>query len=254
MKLLLFDLDGTLLHHDKTLSERTIKTLERCREQGYILGIATARGEYSIGQFVDAFKPQVIISNSGAQVRAYGEKVYTASFPISETRRILGLIKEICGDNNIMVDTDGREYRNFIYTGDRLGWDWGEIVIDDFSDFNVEALKICTEIPDPEVAQRMINAIPEYYCGRYSDGFWHEIGKKEVTKAYGVEKLCETGLFSLSDITAFGDEFTDIGMLKLCGTGVAMGNAIPETKEAADIVIGTNEEDGVAEYLETLLV
>ena len=39
-------------------------------------------------------------------------------------------------------------------------------------------------------------------------------------------------------------------MIKLCGTGVAMGNALPEVKAAADIVIGTNNEDGIAEYLE----
>ena len=39
-------------------------------------------------------------------------------------------------------------------------------------------------------------------------------------------------------------------MLKLCGTGVAMGNAIDSVKEAADIVIGSNDEDGIAKYLE----
>ena len=39
-------------------------------------------------------------------------------------------------------------------------------------------------------------------------------------------------------------------MLKLCGLGIAMGNAIDEVKEAADRVIGDNEEDGIAEFLE----
>ena len=53
-------------------------------------------------------------------------------------------------------------------------------------------------------------------------------------------------------MAAFGDDLVDIGMIKLCGTGVAMGNALPEVKEVADIVIGTNNEDGIAEYLEGL--
>ena len=45
-----------------------------------------------------------------------------------------------------------------------------------------------------------------------------------------------------------------IGMLKLCGTGVAMGNSIAVVKEAADIVIGSNDEDGIAKYLEQFVL
>ena len=48
---------------------------------------------------------------------------------------------------------------------------------------------------------------------------------------------------------AFGDDLADIGMLKMCGLGVAMGNAVDEAKAAADIVIGTNDEDGIAYFL-----
>ena len=48
----------------------------------------------------------------------------------------------------------------------------------------------------------------------------------------------------------FGDDYADIGMLELCGTGVAMGNAIDEVKESADIVIGSNDEDGIADFIE----
>ena len=51
------------------------------------------------------------------------------------------------------------------------------------------------------------------------------------------------------EMIAFGDDYADIGMLKLCGKGIAMGNAIDEVKEKADLVIGSNDEDGIAEYL-----
>ena len=56
----------------------------------------------------------------------------------------------------------------------------------------------------------------------------------------------------MQNVTAFGDDGPDIGMLRLCGTGVAMGNAIDAVKEAADIVIGSNDEDGIGEYLENM--
>lgn len=54
----------------------------------------------------------------------------------------------------------------------------------------------------------------------------------------------------IEDITAFGDDYADIGMLQMCGTGIAMGNAIDEVKQEADLVIGSNDKDGIAEYLE----
>ena len=44
-RILIFDLDGTLLRNDKTLSEYTLKTLSKCKEQGYLIGISTSRGE-----------------------------------------------------------------------------------------------------------------------------------------------------------------------------------------------------------------
>ena len=54
---------------------------------------------------------------------------------------------------------------------------------------------------------------------------------------------------SIDSIIVFGDDYADIGMLELCGIGVAMGNAIDEVKERADIVIGSNDEDGIPEIL-----
>lgn len=47
MKLLLFDLDGTLLRSDKTISERIIKALDKCREQGILIGISTSRAVHN---------------------------------------------------------------------------------------------------------------------------------------------------------------------------------------------------------------
>ncbi len=50
------------------------------------------------------------------------------------------------------------------------------------------------------------------------------------------------------------DDAPDIGMLRLCGLGDSMGNAIPAAKAAADVVIVTNDEDGIAEWLESTLL
>mgnify|MGYP002638942974 CR=1 FL=1 len=74
--------------------------------------------------------------------------------------------------------------------------------------------------------------------------------EQNVTKENAIMKITEVCGFSTDSIIAFGDDYADIGMLELCGTGVAMGNAIDEVKERADIVIGSNDEEGIADFIE----
>ena len=88
---------------------------------------------------------------------------------------------------------------------------------------------------------------------RFSDGFWYKITKKGATKESAIKMICDKCGIELSNVIAFGDDYADIAMLRVSGLGIAMGNAIKEVKEAADIVIGSNDEDGIAVYLESCL-
>ena len=54
----------------------------------------------------------------------------------------------------------------------------------------------------------------------------------------------------MPEVVAFGDDLNDVDMLRGCGTGVAMANALDEVKLAADEVCGGNDEDGVAKWIE----
>ena len=83
----------------------------------------------------------------------------------------------------------------------------------------------------------------------FSDGYWYKFTKKTATKEKAILEICSACGIKAEEIIAFGDDYADIGMLKLCGKGIAMGNAIKEVKEEADWVIGSNDEDGIAEYL-----
>ena len=61
--------------------------------------------------------------------------------------------------------------------------------------------------------------------------------------------------FSIStdEIIAFGDDYSDIGILKISGVGIAMGNTIEDVKQISDVVIGSNDDNGIAEYLNHLI-
>ncbi len=60
--------------------------------------------------------------------------------------------------------------------------------------------------------------------------------------------MLQTGI-QANEMIAFGDDFVDMEMLKVCGTGVAMANAVDEVKAQADFVIGDNDSDAIADFL-----
>ena len=67
-KILLFDLDGTLLNSQKCISEMTARSIAQCKEKGLKIGVCTSRSEINSLVFLDKIKPDVIVSSGGALV------------------------------------------------------------------------------------------------------------------------------------------------------------------------------------------
>ena len=232
-KLLLFDLDGTLLQSDKTISTRTLSALKKCRENDILIGVSTSRSEQNSLVFLNELMPDILISSGGALVKYKTEYIYRAEFSEEET-----------------IDTIDAHYWNYKIDPKKLDKSWGDSIYTDFSDFNECSLKMCVEIFNQDKADKLTRSLSDCDCIRFSDGFWYKFTKKNVTKENAIMKITEVCGFSTDSIIAFGDDYADIGMLELCGTGVAMGNAIDEVKERADIVIGSNDEEGIADFIE----
>ena len=112
-------------------------------------------------------------------------------------------------------------------------------------------MKMCIQSLDKEKIEKVVSVIglDEIDYLPFSDIPWYKLSKKAATKEKAIEELCRHMNITSSEIAAFGDDFNDIGMLKLCGKGIAMQNAIEEVKNAADEVCETNENDGVAKYI-----
>ena len=255
MKLMLFDLDGTLLRSDKTISERTIKALSKCREQGILIGISTSRAEHNCITFLPNLTPDVFIASGGAVVKYRGNYIYTAEFSVKETQSMIACARNICGvDCEITIDTLDAHYWNYKVDPNKVDATWGETIYTDFIDYSEKALKFCVKIFDDSLADRLAAYLPNCDCLRFSESAWYKFTKKEATKESAIQKVCKYCGIDLKDVIAFGDDAPDIGMIKLCGTGVAMGNAIDCVKEVADIVIGSNDEEGIANYLEAFII
>lgn len=72
---------------------------------------------------------------------------------------------------------------------------------------------------------------------------------KKASKGYAAIKASEYFMIPLTQMIAFGDDTSDIDMIKLVGNGVAMGNSSPSLKEIADYITDTNDNDGIASWL-----
>lgn len=80
-----------------------------------------------------------------------------------------------------------------------------------------------------------------------------QIMSKQASKENAISTLCQMGGISLEKVVAFGDDFNDLGLFRLCGHSVAMGNAVLQLKEMATLVTDTNDNDGVAKILENYI-
>lgn len=87
-KLLLFDLDGTLLQSDKSISKSTMYELENCRKHGVMIGISTSRSEKNCIRFIEELNPDVVISCAGALVKYRDEYIYKAEISKAVTKKL----------------------------------------------------------------------------------------------------------------------------------------------------------------------
>ena len=254
-KLLLFDLDGTLLQTDKTISDKTMNALQKCRELGVMIGVSTSRSVQNSMFYISKLSPNIIIASGGAVVKNNDEYIYTAEFTNDETRNMIATARKICGANcEITIDTLKEHFWNYKIDPNNIDANWGDSIYTYYSEFDKKALKMCVEIFDKEKANELAKCLRDCDCVKFSDGEWYKFTKKEATKENAILRMCQALSITVEDIIAFGDDYVDIGMLKLCSVGVAMGNAIDEVKSVADVVIGGNDEDGIAEYLEESLI
>ena len=249
IKAIITDLDGTLLRSDKTISERTLETLAKCKKLGIIIGAATARSENSAKGYLDLFKPDIIISNGGALARCFGEIVYKSMLDPGTVSGIIKLCKKFQPDGDITVETDEGYFWNY-KEKPPTGSDFDYAIYSDFSDFERPAYKITAILEDPEVMYKIANKFPSCSCLAFTGEVWRRFANKDAGKVSAIKKISEHLGISSESIAAFGDDYNDVEMLEYCGIGIAMGNAVSEAKQAADFICGTNDNDGLAEFIE----
>ena len=104
-----------------------------------------------------------------------------------------------------------------------------------------------------DIKEDVLNAVDDDTYFSVSENWIYQIMAKNDTKWNAVQEVLDTYGFLKDEALYFGDDNDDVESIKNIGTGIAMGNAIERVKENADIVIDTNDNDGVAKYLKEIL-
>ena len=252
ISIILSDLDGTLFRNDKSISDYTKQIIRQAQAKGLLFGICTARAKVNAVKFLEGIEPDILITNGGGIVYYRDKKIYNCEFSVEEIRRLIAAAFEVFG-KDVIISADNE---NSLYSNSReeLGdkcWTYN-----DFSDFRETCMKMCIESLDKEKVEKVVSVIglDQIDYLPFSDIPWYKLSKKAATKEKAIEELCRHLNITSSQIAAFGDDFNDIGMLTLCGKGIAMENAIEEVKQAAGQVCASNENDGVAKWIKENLL
>ncbi len=269
IKIIAFDLDGTLLNRESRLSERTIEVLNRAAEAGYILVPATGRVFTALPKDLPSIEARYAVTSNGACVVRLpgGEKLFESLIRWEALEPAVSVLMDdavICeiffGGNGYIAESgleklpyfvrDERR-REYVRTTRRPVADL-EALMREHRD---ELENIMLLFADLEVKQAYYNYLSSLrdLSVVFSQSFSLEIGGGDTSKANGLREIAELYGLGLENILCFGDSTNDIAMLRACGVSAAMGNAIPEVKAASDITAPPNSEDGLAAVVEELL-
>lgn len=264
--LIALDLDGTLLTDDKKISSNTKKVIHEAREQGHIVMIATGRPFRSSEMYYNELLLDTPIVNfNGAFVhhpKNHSWGIYHSPLEISIVKEIVEALNSFTF-HNIIAEVKDDIYLHyhdeklmeiFLKLGGRPNFTTG-----DLREFLTDSPTSMLIHTDEEHLKQIRNHLNEVHAEvvdhRSWAAPWHivEVVKSGLNKAVGVKHACDYYQIPWERVIAFGDEDNDLELLEFAGKGIAMKNGIDKVKNIANEVTLSNEEDGVAVYLNEVL-
>ncbi len=260
------DLDGTLLRSDMSISDESAEALNRLIEGGVLFTFATARSFSSAAPLLKKLHlscPAVTFNGVFVIDPKTGEHIIENIF----TPKSLDIAREYFVSNGmaplVYSYIDGRERVSFLR--DRLDEVRGYVEprikdkrlrpVSSYSElFEGRVFYFTLLDPKQDIAEmyEVFSRENGFSTSMMHDTYnksqiWFEIFSKNASKASAILQVLE--LTRADRLVCFGDNNNDISMITAADTGVAVANACEELKSAADIVIGSNDEGAVAEFI-----
>ena len=263
-KLIVCDLDETLISRDRTISKANVEAIRRATEAGVKFVPATGRGYNSVHSTTRELglyekEGQYVISyNGGAITENKGEKLlYFQGITFEEAEALYkkGLTYDhLC----LHVYTPDQVWvRNFYpeekeYLASRQPCT--EIFSDDIDFLKgkdiVKAIYMNTDFNYLKKIESEITDLTKNLDVSFSSNRYMEFNRKGVSKGSGLQRLCDILRIDIKDTIAIGDNFNDLSMIEAAGLGVVVANTIEPMKELCDVITEADcDHSAVAEVI-----
>jgi Cof subfamily protein (haloacid dehalogenase superfamily) len=267
-RLVASDLDGTLVRDDRTISPYTAGVLQRVAADGIAVVLVTGRPiRWLPNVYSQLATCPIAVCANGAAIYdpARDEILHTASLTPGALARACARLRAAVPGVRFAVERDGG--RQMLHDPAYPIGPWEM----DHADVHPAPLAELISVP---AVKLLVRAAPEgtvdadeftalvattltgiAEATNSSSSGVVEVSAAGVTKAYGLAWVAESLGVAARDVIAFGDMPNDLPMLAWAGRGVAMANGHPAVRAAAhDVTTLSNEDDGVAAYLESMLL
>jgi Cof subfamily protein (haloacid dehalogenase superfamily) len=263
IKLIMCDIDGTLLTSNHIVSEGTKEAIAKAREQGMLFGIATGRAldavtlltpEWGIDHLVDVY-----MGYNGAHIIDYSLSINEHSHLIEGKyfKEIMNHYKDLDVTMCIYVGrtlySSKQDKRSAKLASSNK---FTEVPMDEalFEEPRSKLVIVCEEeYMDTVIEHSKSLQSDQYRCFRSAPTLFEYV-HPEVSKSFGINKICAMHGFTIDNVLAFGDAGNDYEMIRDCGIGVCMANGSDDTKSVADYITTSNDEDGIAVFLNTYII
>jgi len=270
IRMIALDLDGTALNSQGVLSPATREALEQAAGAGIVVTAATGRAFGALPEELfaaDAFTYAVTSNGTGIYRMKDRARIYSNLMSDRNLSDLLDVLLTYPCPMEAFIN--GTAYADSRYVKATLSFGVSErsaayvratrTPVDDIPALirahsgQVEGMDIIVTDPALKTQIRQkVSQIPDLYVTS-SVAHYLEFAAGGATKESALAHLARELDIPREAVLAFGDGENDLEMLRFAGIGVAMGNACPLLKEAADFVTGTNDEDGIALAIQRLI-
>ncbi len=266
-KLLVLDVDGTLLNNAKEISKRTLASLLKVQQMGIRIVLASGRPTYGLlplaktlelgnyGGFIVSYNGCQIINAQNGEI-LFERRINPEMLPYLEKKaRKNGFAIFTYHDDTILTNSPKNEHIRYEAQLNNL-----RIISEEEFSIAVDFAPCkCMLVSDDEDA---LTGLEEHWKRRLngaldvfrSEPYFLEVVPCGIDKANALGVLLEQLGVTREEVVAIGDGVCDVTMLQIAGMGVAMGHSQDSVKVCADYVTASNEEDGVALAAEKIIL
>jgi len=251
IKLIVTDLNNTLLGKDKLLSDKTVQMFEILQKNNIVFVIATSHSENVAMSLLKKIAPDFLILCDGAMVKYGTQTIHMAAIPGKTANEIISILMHSDKLIDLTVDSEKFFFSMRQSTNKEKKCGYSNTIMTDFTEpINVDnILKITPRLTDAEITQEILKKYHDIYLVEFKSEKGYQFKSNIATKHNALLSICNKFKISLNEVMAFGDDYTDVEMLRLVssngGCAIAVENASNDCRNVADFLCGNCETDGI---------